>query len=169
MSVEVPGNSACVAALQQIIFNADRSAFARMIRDRSRTTQVSLSILQWMGEDASPVGHNVIVLIARDEWNGMDSDESFAPASGFRRVSPVRGSLRTKIRAESSSNGSEVRSVPSAGVTSPQKSELRAHQMARKCGVRGSLRTKIRVESSSNGSEVRSVPSAGVTSHKNPS
>ena len=33
------------AALQQIIFNADRSASERMIRDRSRTSPVLASIL----------------------------------------------------------------------------------------------------------------------------
>ena len=57
----------------------------------------------------------------------MQCDESFAPIIGFRGVPPVRGSLRTKIRAESSSNGSE-------------------------CGVPVSLRTKIRAELSSDGS-----------------
>ena len=35
------------AALEQIIFNADRSASERMIRDRNRTTQVSLSSQFW--------------------------------------------------------------------------------------------------------------------------
>ena len=42
---------------------------------------------------------------------GMDSDHSFAPILGFDEVFPVRGSLRTKIRAESSSNGSDLRSA----------------------------------------------------------
>ena len=42
---------------------------------------------------------------------------------------------------------------PQCGSHFAQKSELRAHQMARKCGVRESLRTKIRAELSSNGSE----------------
>ena len=46
----------------------------------------------------------------------------FCDVSGLvRKASPVRGSLRTKIRAESSSNGSEVRG---AGVTQHKKSEL---------------------------------------------
>ena len=48
---------------------------------------------------------------------GMDSDHSFAPILGFGEVLPVRGLPRTKIRAESSSNGSDLRS---AGFT-PQK------------------------------------------------
>ena len=52
-----------IAALQQIIFNADRTALERMIRDQGRTTKVPLSsqvltsildkyVQQWMGEDA---------------------------------------------------------------------------------------------------------------------
>ena len=74
------------------------------------------------------------------------------------------------------------RGVPSAGGHFAQKSELRAHQMARICGVPaslrkkselsshqmahpGQLRTKIRAETSSNGSEVRG---AGFTPHQNP-
>ena len=64
---------------------------------------------------------------------------SFQSSRGFRRVSPVRGSPGTK------------------------KSELRAHQMARKFEVPGSPRTKIRAELSSNGSVVRP---AGLTPHK---
>ena len=42
--------------------------------------------------------------------------------------------------------------VASAGFTRHKKSELRAHQMARKFEVQGSPRTKIRAELSSNGS-----------------
>ena len=53
--------------------------------------------------------------------------------------------------------------VPSAGFTRHKKSELRAHQMARKFEVPGSPRTKIRAELSSNGSDVRP---AGLTPHK---
>ena len=52
---------------------------------------------------------------------------------------------------------------PSAGFTRHKKSELRAHQMARKFEVPGSPRTKIRGELSSNGSDVRPV---GLTPHK---
>ena len=33
--------------MQQIIFNADRTVLEKMIRDRSRTTQVSLSSQVW--------------------------------------------------------------------------------------------------------------------------
>ena len=36
------------AALQQIILNADRTIFERVIRDRSGTTQVSLSSQFWL-------------------------------------------------------------------------------------------------------------------------
>ena len=53
--------------------------------------------------------------------------------------------------------------VPSAGFTRHKKSELRAHQMARKFEVPGSPRTKIRAALSSNGSDVRP---AGLTPHK---
>ena len=74
----------------------------------------------------------------------MDSDHSFAPILGFGEVLPVRGLPRTKIRAESSSNGSDLRSagftpqkiraeLSSNGSSRPasdKKSELRAHQMA---------------------------------------
>ena len=52
---------------------------------------------------------------------------------------------------------------PLCGVHLAQKSELRAHQMVRKCEVPGSPRTKIRAELSSNGSDVRPV---GLTPHK---
>ena len=53
---------------------------------------------------------------------------------------------------------------PQCGVHPAQKkSELRAHQMARKFEVPGSPRTKIRAELSSNGSDVRP---AGLTPHK---
>ena len=43
-----------------------------------------------------------------EEWNGMEPDESFAPGSGFGGVSPVLGSLRTKIRAGLLSYGKQL-------------------------------------------------------------
>ena len=53
----------CIAALQQLIFNADRCALECIIRDQGQTTEVSFSsqnltsildkyVLEWMGEDA---------------------------------------------------------------------------------------------------------------------
>ena len=61
----------------------------------------------------------------------------------LRGVSRVRGSLRTKkseLRAHQM-----ARKLRSPGVT-PQKSELSSHQMARECEVPASLRTKIHAE-----------------------
>ena len=63
------------------------------------------------------------------DCNFMHSVRSFhfCDISGLlREVSRVRGSPRTKIRAESSSNARELRS---SGLT-PQKSELSSHQIA---------------------------------------
>ena len=74
------------------------------------------------------------IKVQRDTWPAMPkSDESFAPVIGFRGVSPVRGSLRTNIRAELSSNGSES-------------------------GVAVSPRTKIRAELLSNGEQLALPP-----------
>ena len=111
MRMLIPATCLCLASststsqsslVYEIIFNAGSPILERMIRDQGTMVPIS-----W---------------IVR-----MESDESFAPIIGFRGVPRVRGSLRTKIRAESSSNGS-------------------------KCGVPVSLRTKIRAELSSNGS-----------------
>ena len=48
------------------------------------------------------------VVILSDMTCRQTSDSSFAPITGFFEDFPVPGSPRTKIRAESSSNGSEV-------------------------------------------------------------
>ena len=103
------------AALEQIIFNVDRSASERMIHDRSRTTQVPLSILQWMGDDAFdvPCFHlqrtEQRAIRRTDETrvdgclSGLGESWDFPPIFRIVREYP-----RTKIRAESSSNGSKV-------------------------------------------------------------
>ena len=74
-----------------------------------------------------------------------DSCPHIAAFLGFGEVLPVRGLPRTKIRAESSSNGSDLRS---AGFT-PHK--IRA-ELSSNGSSRVSFGQKIRAESSSNGS-----------------
>ena len=101
-----------IAALQQIIFNADRSVLERMIRDQGRTTKVSLSsqdltsildkyVLQWMGEDA------IDGLCFHPP--GEQSSVYFDVPMIRELIALVRGRLElwAIIRGESSSNGSE--------------------------------------------------------------
>ena len=113
------------AALEQIIFNADRSAFERMIRDRSRTTQVSLSILQWMGDDAFdvPCFH-----LQRTEQRAIRRTDD-------TRVDGCLSGL--------SESWDFPRFFGLCGSTPAQKSELRAHQMARKLRSGGFTPHKI--------------------------
>ena len=73
----------------------------------------------------------------------------------------VREYSRTKIRAESSSNGSKVAEWR---FHSAQKSELSSHQMARKLRIGGFTPHKIRAELSSNGSQLK-LRTAGLTPH----
>ena len=124
------------AALEQIIFNADRGAFERMIRDRSRTTQVSLSILQWMGDDAFDVP----------------------------RFHVQRTEQRAIRRTDDTRFDSCLSGLSESGSTPAQKSELRAHQMARKLRSGGFTPHKIRAELSSNGSQLK-FRTAGLTPH----
>ena len=90
MRMLIPATCLCLASsastsqsslVYEIIFNAGSPILERMIRDQGTTVPIS-----W---------------IVR-----MESDESFAPIIGFRGVPRVPVSLRTKIRAELSSNGS---------------------------------------------------------------
>ena len=68
--------------VSEIIFNADSPILGRMIPDQGIMVPISWTVR-------------------------MESDEFFVPIIGFRGVPPW-GSLRTKIRAESSSNGSQL-------------------------------------------------------------
>ena len=122
------------AALEQII---DRGAFERMIRDRSRTTQVSLSILQWMGDDAFDV-----------------------PCFHLQRTEQRAIRRTDDTRVDGCFSGlSESWDFPQffglCGSTPAQKSELRAYQMARKLLSGGFTPHKIRAELSSNGSQLK--------------
>ena len=94
------------AALEQIIFNADRSAFERMIRDRSRTTQVSLYAFD------VPCFH-----LQRPEQRAIRRTDDM-------RVDGCLSGL--------SESWDFPRFFGLCGSTPAQKSELRAHQMARK-------------------------------------
>ena len=133
---------------QTVIFNADRSAFERMIRDRSRTTQVSLSILQWMGDDAFdiPCFH-----LQRTEQRAIRRTDD-------TRVDGCLSGL--------SESWDFPRFFGLCGSTPAQKSELRAHQMARKLRSGGFTPHKIRAELPSNHQMAQlKLRTAGLTPH----